>query len=61
MKKVITVKTYLEKRETATYGKKIRIVESGSHKSLGAWYEHDNALREVKEVKASEKYLFIFV
>ena len=61
MKKIITVKTYLEKREIVTYGKKVRILESGSHKNLGAWYENNNALKEVKEVKTSTKYLFIFV
>ena len=61
MKKVITVKTYLEERAIATYGKKVRILESGSHRNLGAWYENNNALKEVKEVKASAKYLFIFV
>ena len=61
MKKTITVKTYLDNREISTYGKKIRIVESGSHRYLGAWYENNNALKEVKEVKTSAKYLFIFV
>lgn len=60
-KKIITVKTYLDNRDITTYGKKIRVVESGSHRNLGAWYEHGNALKEVKEVKASAKYLFIFV
>lgn len=61
MKKILTVKTYLDKRDISTYGKKIRVVESGSHRCLGSWNENGNALKAVKEVKVSTKYLFIFV
>ena len=61
MKKILTVKTYLDKRDISSYGKKIRIVESGSNRYLGSWHEHDNAIREVKEVKITSKFLFIYV
>lgn len=61
MKKILTVKTYLDKRDISTYGKKIRVVESGSNRSLGAWYEHNNALKEVKEVKITTRVIFIYV
>jgi len=58
-KKIFTVADYVDVRDKNLYGKKIRVLESSTHKNLGAWWE--NASREVKEVKISMKYLFIFV
>lgn len=55
----MNVNRYIETRTETTYGKKVRILDSKSHRNLGPWYR--NAGRDIVEVKVTEKYLFIFV
>lgn len=58
-KTILTVEKYLKNRDSKTYNKQLRILESGSHKNCGDWLENKN--KEVKAVKITSKYLFIFI
>ena len=61
MKKVknLTVWEYLNKRGNQSLNKRIRVLNNITHKSCGNWAE--NALAQVKTVKITEKFLFIFI
>ena len=55
----MTVREYIENRPTNLYGKKIRILDAGTHKNCGGWVTCSN--RIVKDVKITTKYIFIYV
>ena len=56
----MTVSEFLEGRNVKINDrKKIRILDHATHKSYGTWWENPHAL--IKEVKATSKYLFIFI
>ena len=55
------VADYINERDPKSYGKTIRIIDEKTHRNMGNWWEKSNANREVKIVKISQKYLFIFV
>ena len=55
------VADYINERDPKSYGKTIRIIDEKTHRNMGNWWEKANANREVKIVKISQKYLFIFV
>ena len=57
--KNITVEYYLTNRNKATYYKQIRILDNSTHKNCGNWWE--NANKPIKNVKITQKYLFIFI
>lgn len=59
MKKVLTVKNYIEKRASQSYGKTIRILDAKTHASRGSWFNNQEAI--VKEVKITSRVLFIFI
>ena len=56
----MTVREFLDGRNISINDrKKIRILDHITHKSYGPWWENSYAL--IKEVKATDKYLFIFI
>lgn len=55
------VADYINERDPKSYGKTIRVIDEKTHRNMGNWWEKTNANREVKIVKISQKYLFIFV
>ena len=55
------VADYINERDPKSYGKTIRVIDKKTHRNMGNWWEKTNANREVKIVKISQKYLFIFV
>ena len=57
----MTVLEFIEKRPTSSYGKHIRILDHASHKSLGKWFDNDNPYRGIRDIKVSEKYIWIFI
>lgn len=57
----MTVGDFIETREADTWGKKIRVLSNRTHDELGKWYEAKIINQKVKTVKASKKYLFIFI
>lgn len=61
MKKVkkLTVWEYMNNRNEISYGKQVRILDNETHKSYGPWYQNTSA--EVKAVKITSKFLFIFI
>ena len=61
MKKIknLTVLDYLNKRGNQSLNKRIRVLDNITHESRGSWA--DNALAQVKAVKITEKFLFIFI
>lgn len=61
MKKKITltVERYLAIRDSKTFHKQLRILDSKTHKNCGEWW--DNKDKVVKAVKITSKFLFIFV
>ena len=54
------VKDFLDTRKPTSL-KRIRIIELDTHKSLGSWWENDNAERTVKSIKATVNIIFVFV
>ena len=61
MKKIknLTVWEYLNNRDEKSCNKRIRILDQITHKSYGLWQENISA--QVKEIKITEKFLFIFI
>ena len=61
MKKVkkLTVWEYMNNRDSKFYRKQIRLLDNETHKNLGYWW--DNSQAEVKSVKITSKYVFIFI
>lgn len=57
--KKITVWEYLNNRDEKSRNKRIRILDQITHKSYGLWQENTSA--QVKAVKITEKFLFIFI
>lgn len=57
--KKITVWEYLNNRDEKSRNKRIRILDQITHKSYGLWQE--NTFAQVKAVKITEKFLFIFI
>ena len=55
----MTLKEYLDSRTSATYGRKLRILDTATRKNCGNCVNNFNAL--VVNIKQTEKYLFIFV
>lgn len=53
------VRDYVENRNTMSYGKKIRILDSVSHKYLGDWITFSEAI--IKSIKVTTKIIFIFI
>lgn len=53
-KRVLTVAQYIDRRDPANYGKRIRLVGVD-----GTWLDHKTA--EVERVKVTEKWVFIYV
>ena len=50
---------YIRHRSESTYGKRIRILDNYTHRSLGPWT--CNADRDIMDIKVTEKIIFIFV
>ena len=61
MKKIknLTILEYLNKRGNQSLNKRIRVLDNITHENCGSWA--DNALAQVKAVKTTEKFLFIFI
>ena len=57
--KKITVWEYLNNRDEKSRNKKIRILDQITHKNYGLWQENISA--QVKAIKITEKFLFIFI
>jgi len=53
------VRDYVENRNTMSYGKKIRILDSVSHRYLGDWVAFSEAI--IKKIKVTSKIIFIFI
>jgi len=57
----MTILEFIEKRPKSSYGKHLRILDCSTHKNLGKWYENDNPYKIIKDIKVSEKYIWIFI
>ena len=57
----MTILEFIEKRPKSSYGKHLRILDCSTHKNLGKWYENDNPHKVIKDMKVSEKYIWIFI
>lgn len=55
----MTLKEYLDTRTSATYGRRLRILDAATRKNCGNCVNNFNAF--VVNIKQTEKYLFIFV
>lgn len=55
----MTLKEYLDNRNSATYNKKIRILNQKTRKNCGNCVNNFNSA--VVSTKVTEKYLFIFI
>ena len=55
----MTLKEYLEKRNSTTYGKKIRVLSAKTRKNAGNCVDNFNST--VVSTKVTSKYLFVFV
>ena len=53
------VKDFLDERKPAF--KTIRVLDKDTKKNLGQWWENGNADKKVTKIKATEKFLFLFV
>jgi hypothetical protein len=51
----------MENRPSSTYGKQIRVLDDTTHKSRGAWFEGENPYKLVKNIKNTEKIVFLMV
>ena len=54
----MTVKEYVYSRDKSIYGRQMRLLDN-NHKYMGQWWLFP--YKEVKEVKVTEKYIFIFI
>lgn len=57
--KKLTVWDYMNNRDSKSYRKQVRLLDNETHKNLGYWW--DNSQAEVKAVKITAKYVFIFI
>jgi len=57
----MTVLHFMENRPSSTYGKQIRVLDDTTHKSRGAWFEGENPYKLVKNIKNTEKIVFLMV
>jgi len=55
----MTLKEYLDKRNTTTYSKKIRVLSQKTKRNCGNCI--DNFNNAVVSTKVTSKYLFIFI
>jgi hypothetical protein len=55
----MTVKQYLENRSSATYGKKVRVIDLRDNKNTGDWTLY--AERPIFRVNVTTKYIFIYI
>ena len=58
---MMTVGNFVDTREADTWGKRIRILDNKTHDEVGKWYDNAVINKRVKSIKASKKYLFIFI
>ena len=55
----MTVKEYIENRDSKTYRKNIRVLSTTTHANMGHWTTLLD--KEVVDVKVTSKYIFIFI
>ena len=56
---IMKVKDFLDERKPAF--KTIRVLDKDTKKNLGQWWENGNADKKVVKIKATEKFLFLFI
>jgi hypothetical protein len=55
----MTIREYIENRDSKTYGKVIRVLDAVSHTNMGHWSTLQN--KNIVDVKITKKHIFIFI
>lgn len=58
---MMTILQFIENRPTTTYNKHIRVMDFTTRKNLGKWYDGDNPYKKIKDVKITQRYIFLLV